>query len=108
MNEDTLLQPSPLKDVDSFTTDRAIMDTKEYTKPLESLDYQAPDTTKRTEPNKNIVVIQKVQGLISEAWSELFNIKPVTDKQKAILGIAKEEINTYETMTLKELQSEFE
>ena len=49
-----------------------------------------------------------MQGLSMQIWKLLFEIEPITDKQKAILGMAKEEINGYEATTLFELRNEFE
>ena len=80
------------------------MDKKE----LENLDYEAPKTTKRTEPNKNIVIIQRVQNLNAQIGSELINLEVTNDKQKAARAIAIEEVNLFEKTTLDELQKVFE
>lgn len=54
------------------------------TKPLESLNYEAPQTTKRAEPNTNLMKVAEVQGLISQITDILYTIEPYTDKQKAM------------------------
>lgn len=70
---------------------------------LETLGYKPNNT-----PNKNIVIVQKIQGLVAQIWDELFKTTAETGKQKAALSICKDEINTYEKVTLHELQESFE
>jgi len=80
------------------------------TSQLEHLGDYKPNGSapKNNSPNEDLMRVQEIQGLVSMVWGKLSEIKATTDKQKAVLSIAKEEINTYETTTLRELQDEFE
>lgn len=79
------------------------------TSQLEKLGYKPSETPpENNSPNENLMLVQEVQGLVSQIWDKIKTIEPKTDRQKVILSMAGDEINLYERTTLNELQEAFE
>lgn len=75
----------------------------EDTTKLESLDCNSANN----HSNKNLMIVQEIQGLVLQITEKLYSLTIKTDKQKAVRGIAAEEIGLFEKTTLSELQEVF-
>jgi len=96
------------------TASRIIMDEQEKKPPydtsqLEKLgEYKAPKTSQNNAPNKNLMLVKKAQGSISQVWDTLCEIEPKTYEQKAALDKTKEDTNLLQATSLYDLQKAFE